>query len=129
MEQKNEENVVIEKKIYVFSIFILTLLILLSILISYLLLNNEIDEIKNNNFVIDSDIPVYENIDDEIEEISIIYMLKEYNGKIGVFENEALVYTLDTYIFTLPEVDKHLLMEGIVLTSKNELYELIEEYY
>ena len=56
-------------------------------------------------------------------------MLKEYNGKIGVYENNALVYTLDTYIFTLPEIDKQLLREGIITVDKTELYELIEEYY
>ena len=56
-------------------------------------------------------------------------VLKEYNGKIGIFENEALIYTLDTYIFTLPENDKKLLAEGIVVSTQKELYELLEQYY
>ena len=56
-------------------------------------------------------------------------MLKEYNGKIGVYENEALVYTIDTYVFTLPETDKQLLRDGIVTANKIELYELMEAYY
>ena len=48
---------------------------------------------------------------------------------IGVYENAALIYTLDTYVFTLPDIDKQLLREGIITASKTELYELIEEYY
>ena len=57
------------------------------------------------------------------------FVLKEYNGKIGVYENESLIYTLDIYVFTLPEVDKQLLKDGIIVSTKEKLYELIEEYY
>ena len=129
MEQKNVENSTIEKKIFVFSVFILALLIITAITISYLLLSNEILDLKQN--VEDNDVPTFEekeeNNDDNKAENT--YMLKEYNGKIGVYENNALIYTLDTYVFTLPEIDKKLLGEGIKTASKTELYELIEEYY
>ena len=130
MEQKNEENVYIEKKIFIFSVFVLTVLIITAILLSYLLLNNKISNANSNNFSNESDVPVYENADDnEIQEETTNYMLKEYNGKIGVYENESLIYTLDKYVFTLPEIDKQLLKDGIKAASKTELYELIEEYY
>ncbi len=129
MEQKIEENVYIEKKIFMFSVFLLAVLIISSILLSYFLLSDKILEINNKNITAEPDLPVYENTDDTIIEENKIYMLKEYNGKIGVYENEALIYTLDTYVFTLPDVDKQLLRDGIITTSKTELYEIIEEYY
>lgn len=72
------------------------------------------------------DIPIFEETKDEINDI---YCLKDYNGKIGIFKNDALVYTLDVYIFTLPEEDKKLLSEGIEVSNKEELYDLIELYY
>ena len=132
MEQKNVENsTVVEKKVFIFSIFLLGLLIISAIIICYFLLS---DKILNDNEVIDDEnIPTFdENINepqDDTTHEEIQYMLKEYNGKIGVYENNALVYTIDTYVFTLPEIDKRLLNDGIKVFSKMELYELIEEYY
>lgn len=128
MEQKNEENVFIEKKIFIFSILVLAILIVTSIMLSYLLLNNKISEM-NTNQAIENDIPTFEKTDTEDNEEATIYMIKEYNGKIGVYENNSLIYTIDTYVFTLPEVDKQLLEKGIAVSSKTELFELIEEYY
>lgn len=131
MEQKNEKNVFIEKKIFIFSIFVLATLIISTIMLSYFLLNDKILKINEKNITNEPDLPVYENTDDNDVEIDeqVTYMLKEYNGKIGVYENAALIYTLDTYVFTLPDIDKQLLREGIITASKTELYELIEEYY
>ena len=130
MEQKIEENVIVEKKIFIFSLFLLTILIISSILLSYLLLSNKIMEMNKIEQITEPDIPAYENIENDYEEeLPIVYILKEYNGKIGVYENNALIYTLDTYVFTLPEMDKQLLRDGIVISDKNELLNLIEEYY
>lgn len=129
MEQKIEENSYIDKKIFIFSIFLLAVLIISTILLSYFLLNSKLIKINEFDETIEPDLPAYENIDKTDIENKTIYMLKEYNGKIGVYENNALVYTLDTYIFTLPEIDKQLLREGIITVDKTELYELIEEYY
>ncbi|MBQ4510492.1 MAG: hypothetical protein II984_07175 [Clostridia bacterium] len=100
-------------------------------MLSYFLLNDKILKINEKNITNEPDLPVYENTDDNDVEIDeqVTYMLKEYNGKIGVYENAALIYTLDTYVFTLPDIDKQLLREGIITASKTELYELIEEYY
>ena len=128
MEQKNEENVYIEKRIFVFSSFLLSVLVISSIFLIYLLLSNKISRINTFDSSTEPDIPAYENIDDNKTQ-EITYMLKEYNGKIGVYENEALVYTIDTYVFTLPETDKQLLRDGIVTANKIELYELMEAYY
>ncbi len=129
MEQKNQENVLMEKKIFIFALFLLAALITSSVFLSYFLLNNKIVEMNNKDISSNIDIPVYENIDKEPAKETKIYMLKEYNGKIGVYENEALVYTLDTYVFTLPDADKQLLKRGIITADEAELYELIESYY
>ena len=129
MEQKSEENAYLDKKIFVFSIFILAVLIITSILLSYLLLTNKILQINSQNITTEPDVPVIENTDNVIETETKKYILKEYNGKIGVYENESLIYTLDTYVFTLPEADKQLLNKGIEASSLDELFKIIEEYY
>ena len=98
-------------------------------MISYLLLNNKFAETSATNKTEEQDIPVFEEQEDTPDIEKIIYVLKEYNGKIGVYENDALIYTLDSYVFTLPEIDKQILKKGIVATNISELYELIEEYY
>lgn len=129
MEQKNEENVYIEKKIFIFSVFLLATLIITAVMISYLLLNNKIIESSSTIIEFEPDVPAFEIKDEATAKKEIYYVLKEYNGKIGVYENESLIYTLDIYVFTLPEVDKQLLKDGIIVSTKEKLYELIEDYY
>ena len=129
MEQKNEENVYIEKKIFIFSVFLLATLIITAVMISYLLLNNKIIESSSTIIEFEPDTPAFEIKDEATTKKEIYYVLKEYNGKIGVYENESLIYTLDIYVFTLPEVDKQLLKDGIIVSTKEKLCELIEEYY
>ena len=128
MEQ-NKNNVLIERRVFIFSVFLLTLLILSSVIICYLLLSDLIIDTSEKEII--NDIPAFdENTDTQppIKE-NVIYELKEYNGKIGVLKNDALVYTLDIYIFTLPDSDKSLLKEGIKVYSESDLRDLIEEYY
>ena len=128
MEQ-NKNNVLIEKKVFILSVFILALLIITSIVICYLLLSDLIIDTSKKDLI--DDVPTFENNEEltpPVEE-KIIYELKDYNGKIGVFKNESLVYTLDIYLFTLPDYDKELLKEGIKVYSEKELKDLIEEYY
>lgn len=104
---------------------IFCIVLLLSSLVFFLLLNfkiNRLDREFNEEYQ-----PVFE--ENNVENEKTTYVLKEYNGKIGIFENDALIYTLDTYVFTLPENDKKLLKDGITVSTKEELYELLEEYY
>lgn len=104
---------------------IFCIVLLLSSLVFFLLLNfkiNKLDREFNEEYQ-----PVFE--ENNVENEKTNYILKEYNGKIGIFENDALIYTLDTYVFTLPENDKKLLKDGITVSTKEELYELLEEYY
>ena len=125
MEQSNNENTIIEKKVFILSTFLLALTIIMSVSICYFLLNNIIIEATSHN--IDTDTPAINTND--ISQTAIEYELKEYNGKIGVYKNGALVYTLNTYVFTLPEADKQLLKDGIKASSYEELKKIIEEYY
>ena len=87
--------------------------------------------LENMDFT--NDIPTFEEKDEEkpiIEQPSTdIYCLKEYNGKIAIYKNEALVYTIDKFIFTLPDGDKKILKEGIYTTDLKEFYKIIEQYY
>ena len=70
-----------------------------------------------------------ENIEEPEQTDKTIYMVKEYNGKIGVFKENALIYTMDVHIFTLPEYDKNLLACGIKAEGIDELYRILGEYY
>ena len=87
--------------------------------------------LENMDFT--NDIPTFEEKDEEkpiIEQPSTdIYCLKEYNGKIAIYKNEALIYTIDKFIFTLPDGDKKILKEGIYTTDLKEFYKIIEQYY
>lgn len=63
-------------------------------------------------------------------EESDIYIIKEYNGKIAVY-NENMdkpVKTTDSSVDALPEVDKALLKKGIRVEDKTELRKLLEDY-
>ena len=109
------------------------LFILLSMLLSVLYfgitLNTKIEKLAESN----NDIPVFDetqnNNEIEDDESKDVYCLKEYNGKIGIYKNDALVYTIDRFIFTLPDNDKKLLKEGIYTTDPEELYKILEQYY
>ncbi len=125
MEQENTEITYVEKKNLNLLLFLHTFFILVGIVVATILISNKITEMQIDNTP--DDIPTFEENDDFDTET--YYILKDYNGKIGIYENESLIYTLDKYIFTLPESDKKLLSEGIKVTSQKELYELLEEYY
>lgn len=117
MEQENNEK---QGKQFYHLLFIFSLLLISAFIVFYFFIGKKIDNITLNETA-----PTF----NEVTEGNTKYILKEYNGKIGIFENEALIYTLDTYIFTLPQNDKKLLNDGIEVSTKEELYELLEEYY
>lgn len=58
------------------------------------------------------------------------YVLKEYNGKIAVFEtnSENPLEVFSIFIDTLPQIDRELLKDGIPAGNKAELLRLIEDY-
>ena len=79
-------------------------------------------------------IPVYAEPESESEPEKeetvkrIVYTVKSYEGRIGIFENGELTYLLDVYINTLPKTDRKLLEEGIVAYTEAELRDIIEDY-
>ena len=57
------------------------------------------------------------------------YFVKEYMGMIGIFDEEnTLLRIIEVYTKTLPEADRKLLEEGIVIRSKKEYNALMEDY-
>lgn len=58
------------------------------------------------------------------------YTIKDYNGRIAVFENDnsypQSVY--DSYTSVLPETDQRRLQEGIVVNNTADLQRIIEDY-
>ena len=117
MEQENKD------KYYIKPILIFSIILIISLSFFYMLTAKKIEKSQNEQEQ-NNDIPAFEETNPET-----IYLIKDFNGKIGIFENDALIYTLDVYIFSLPQKDQKLLSEGISVSSKEELYEIIEEYY
>lgn len=60
----------------------------------------------------------------------VTYVLKEYDGKIAVFENDADIpfRITDVYVKNLPQEDRLLLCEGIHAENDSELALLLEDY-
>ena len=57
------------------------------------------------------------------------WIVKEYEKRIGIFSADGeLLECLEIYTKTLPKADQGLLREGITVTTRSELYALIEDY-
>ena len=118
MEQENKGSQIM--KIYQ-GLIVLFILIFAVMTMYLLIISKKIEKIVDNN--------VQDVFEEVVSTEKTVYTVKEYNGKIAIYENEALIYTLDRYVFTLPEYDKKLLSSGIVVSTEEELYKIIEEYY
>ena len=59
-----------------------------------------------------------------------LYIVKEYNGKIAVFEkgNDTPFKTTEMQISLLPDYDKQMLQAGIEVNGQGELNTLLEDY-
>lgn len=59
-----------------------------------------------------------------------IYLVREYQGHIGVFENDnpVPIRELDTLVSTLPSSDRALLTKGIPAETEAQLRSLLEDY-
>jgi hypothetical protein len=132
MEQKDTQNIYVKKtemylisSVLVLFIIIFGIVLLISqrpqIILTPVISTTIKEEITENVF--------NENIEEPEQTDKTIYMVKEYNGKIGVFKENALIYTMDVHIFTLPEYDKNLLACGIKAEGIDELYRILGEYY
>ena len=58
------------------------------------------------------------------------YVLKEYNGRIGIFVGDERTpkEVLSVYVFTLPEADRKALSIGIAVYGEEKLLSLIEDF-
>lgn len=56
------------------------------------------------------------------------FMLGVYEEKIAVFQNGKIIEIYDVYVNTLPESDRILLRNGIIIEGKKELKEKIEDF-
>lgn len=123
MESENTNELYVEKKYFYFTVFLVLLFVAASIMTCLFVFDSKLENItapKNETGVL----PVINVTENEKS-----YEVKEYNGRIGVFEDNSLLYTVDVYVFTLPKSDQKLLSDGIKADSKEELNEILEEYY
>ena len=74
-------------------------------------------------------VDIYAPSDQETLETNEEYFIKEYDGRIGIFDaNGTLVEMIDVYTKTLPEADKLLLKEGFKVIGKKALSSIKEDY-
>lgn len=103
------------------SIFLMTLIFMVSNVIDTL------DELVENSDSLD--IKVSSLFNEDKTSSDSLYILKEYNGIIGVFnEYGELTDIIDVEIKSLPRQDQAMLIDGIKAYSKKELSALIEDY-
>lgn len=124
MERKNENSQLVDKKQFILSLVIIATAVTLLFLTVFFLLNNRISSLHT---MIDSnEKPVFnENVTVQTD----LYLIKEFDEKIGVFKNGDFQYYIDVYVFTLPENDKKLLNQGIEASSEQELNDILSSYY
>ncbi|GHV16332.1 hypothetical protein FACS189425_00420 [Clostridia bacterium] len=58
----------------------------------------------------------------------IIYTIKEYNSRIGVYENDELIRIVDIDVSSLRVQDVTRLKNGIKAKSKEEVASILEDY-
>ena len=58
------------------------------------------------------------------------YIVREYNGKIGVFArgSNVLQETLNVRVSDLPILDRERLYSGIIAQNDEQLYKIIEDF-
>ncbi len=58
------------------------------------------------------------------------YIVKDYNGRIAVFEknNSSPIVVYDIFTSSLPEDDLEALQKGIIADTKAELFDIISDY-
>lgn len=127
MEHQNNNGDLIEKKQFVLSMAVIIAICVILFLTIFLMLNNRITKLHETKP--NEQQPVFnETVNDETE-ADVEYIIKEFDGKIGVFKNGDFQYMINVYVFTLPEYDKKLLSQGIKVSSEQELNDVLSSYY
>ena len=96
-------------------------------------LNNRFSDINASLDSVNNSIDSFENSidnggDNQGSGEKTVYILKEYNGIIGVFDERGnLMKTINTAVSSLSAQDREQLTHGIITTSNEELAGLIED--
>ncbi|HOD02299.1 MAG: hypothetical protein BWY46_01979 [Firmicutes bacterium ADurb.Bin300] len=88
---------------------------------------NEPELLKNNNETSGSSTVLFSETSTTV---ASVYTLKEYNGKLAVFETgtDCPLEVFSIFVSSLPETDRDMLKTGIGANTKAELLRLIEDY-
>lgn len=109
----------------------ITVALFVGIFIMTFNVNENMERLVENSGKLDSQVSSLIQIRDE-QETTVqeeIFMLKEYNGIIGVFnESGALTDIIEVEIKSLPRQDQTMLGTGIWAFSRQELAALIEDF-
>ncbi len=80
-----------------------------------------------SNYVFEKPLSSSDGAENNVPYINDVKTLKEYKGKIGVYNNSGILeYSLDIPTDSLPISDKLMLRDGITVNSDAELCEFIE---
>ncbi len=96
-------------------------------------INASLDSVNNSIDSFENSIDSFENSidnggDNQGSGEKTVYILKEYNGIIGVFDERGnLMKTINTAVSSLSAQDREQLTHGIITTSNEELAGLIED--
>lgn len=127
MEHQNDNGDFIDKKQFVLSMAVIMAICVILFLTIFLMLNNRITKLHETKQ--NEQQPVFNETASDETEADDEYVIKEFDGKIGVFKNGDFQYMIDVYVFTLPEYDKKLLSQGIKVSSEQELNDVLSSYY
>lgn len=109
----------------------ITVALSVAIFIMMFNVNENMEMLVENSGRLDSQVSSLIHIQDEQETTAQeeIFMLKEYNGIIGVFnESGTLTDIIEVEIKSLPRQDQTMLGTGIWAFSRQELAALIEDF-
>ena len=99
-------------------------------LILFFNLNKQVDELRVDSKEIELKVAKITELNDETaSDETVTFILKNYNGVIGVFDQSGILTDIiDVDIKSLPEQDRTMLEAGIWARSHQELASLIEDY-
>ena len=126
MDKKNENGDFIDKRQITISMLFVTITLLTVFLIAFFMINYRITSLHKE--IANNEQPVFNNTTTNTSTDST-YMLKDFEGRIGVFKNGDFQYLVDVYVFTLPENEQKLLHQGIITSSEQELLDILSSYY
>lgn len=124
------------KKIAALLIATVVIIIIIVLAISYRNHNSSdpaSSQTENNQVYFTSNMVSSQESESSQLPVSVIperYILKEYQGYIGVFEEgkDTPLKIIETEVALLPETDQAQLEEGIVVVGKEELARITEDY-